>query len=56
MATIQTPNCPRCGQPPFLVLDEGRQAFCRHPTCPVLAWNPYQSTEELEAARKDINL
>jgi len=54
--TVPTPNCPHCGRPPQLLLDEGRQAFCGTPYCEVLAWNPTQTAEELEANRKDIDL
>lgn len=51
-----TPVCPRCGQPPIMVLDEGRQAFCGTEGCAVMAWNPTQTPEELEADKKEITL
>lgn len=51
-----TPNCPYCDQPPAFVLDEGRQAFCGNEECHVLAWNPTQTVEELEAHRKVVDL
>lgn len=51
-----TPNCPHCGQPPLFVFGEGTQAWCGNTDCDVLAWNPTQTTEELEAHRKEIDL
>lgn len=50
-----TPLCPRCGSVPWLLLDDGQQAFCSNDDCDVLAWNPQQSREELEASKTIID-
>jgi hypothetical protein len=51
-----TPNCPRCSQPPALLLDDGRQAFCGNTACVVLTWNPTETVAELEANMKEVEL
>jgi hypothetical protein len=52
--SVPTPNCPYCDQPPVLLLDEGRQAFCGNEDCKVLCWDTTCTADELEAGRKDI--
>lgn len=51
---MTTPNCPYCGQPPHLLLDDGRQAFCGTLSCDVVTWNPTQTAEQLEADKTVI--
>lgn len=42
-----TSPCPGCGQPPYLVLDDGRQCLCRTETCRVIMWNGTLTPDEL---------
>ena len=46
MAEILTPDCPWCGEPPYMVLGGGTQAFCGSDDCPCLTWDPSKSKAE----------
>jgi len=46
MAEILTPDCPWCGEQPFMVMGGGTQAFCGTETCPCLTWDPSKSAAE----------
>jgi len=39
--------CPRCGREAFIAFDT--QAFCNTPDCPVIAWDPRKTAEEIAA-------
>jgi len=43
---VLTPDCPLCGQPPFMMLGGGTQAFCGNDDCKTLTWNPAKSVDE----------
>lgn len=47
-------HCPRCGQPPFMALDQ--QAFCENPNCVVFCWNPQDDRETFEQQVTVIDL
>ena len=44
-ATILTPDCPLCGQPPIKMMGGGTQAFCGNDDCRLLTWDPTKSAE-----------
>jgi len=45
MAEILTPDCPQCGQSPYMVMGGGSQAFCGNRQCSTLCWNPAKSLD-----------
>ena len=51
-----TPTCPRCHQPPIMVLAGGGQAFCGTDDCPVVTWSPLQTAEEFEATAQPLQV
>lgn len=53
--TLREPDCPECGQPPFMVLDSGRQAFCPNQYCAVIMWDQTLTRRELEADRQVVD-
>jgi hypothetical protein len=53
----KTPNCPLCGQPPYMVMGGGTQAFCGNTdSCPVMTWNPMDTREEFLRTAKQIDI
>ena len=54
---ILTPCCPVCGEPPFLVMGGGTQAFCGNGDgCPVMTWDPTKSREHFLRTAKQIEI
>ncbi len=53
--TLATPNCPRCGQPPKLELDDDK-AFCGNDDCDVFCWDPNRTREQFEAEVTELRL
>ena len=52
-----TPGCPMCGEPPFLLMGGGTQAFCgTREGCPVMTWNPMDSRETFLRTAKQIEI
>lgn len=52
-----TPNCPMCGEAPFLVMGGGTQAFCGNGEgCPVMTWNPMESREHFLRTARQIEI
>jgi hypothetical protein len=41
-----TPDCPWCGEAPYMVMGGGTQAFCGSDNCPCLTWDPSKSKAE----------
>ena len=58
MAEILTPDCPQCGQSPYMVMGGGTQAFCPNRKCSTLTWNPMKSLDDnlLETNFVDLKL
>jgi hypothetical protein len=46
MPEILCPDCPLCGQPPYMVMGGGTQAFCFTDDCPVFTWDPSVSLDQ----------
>ena len=53
MAEILTPDCPWCGQPPYMVMGGGTQAFCGTDDCNCLTWDPSKSAA---ANRRNVHV
>ena len=53
MAEALTPHCPWCGQPPYMVMGGGTQAFCGTDDCNCLTWDPSKSAAE---NRRNVNV
>jgi hypothetical protein len=49
VSAAATPRCPLCGQPPRMVLDDGRQSFCGNADCMVIFWAATMTVDELMA-------
>lgn len=56
MTAIPTPDCPLCGQPPYMVMGGGTQAFCFTDDCPVLTWNPAETREHFLATAQQVQI
>jgi hypothetical protein len=56
MPELVTPTCPLCSQPPVIVLDVGRQAFCGSDDCPVLTWDMSTPLDELLTTYQSVSL
>lgn len=48
MSEIRTPDCPRCGNPPCLIMG-GVQAFCDTGDCETLCWDMRDTIAEHRA-------
>jgi len=47
MTEILCPDCPVCGETPYMVMGGGTQALCGNGEgCPVMTWDPSVSREE----------
>ena len=51
-----TPCCPRCGQPPIILLGGGRQAFCGTDDCDVFTWDTAVDAATFEANARPIEI
>ena len=51
-----TQSCPRCHEPPMMVLGAGSQAFCGNEACEVFTWNPRESVVEFEANARPVQV
>lgn len=49
-------KCPGCGEPPFLLMGGGTQAFCRTDDCPWFTWDPTKTLAEINASQQVIDL
>jgi hypothetical protein len=52
---ILIPCCPRCGEPPGIVVNP-RQAFCDTESCDVFCWDMTSDPAEFEATAVTIDL
>ncbi len=43
---LACPDCPLCGDPPFMTLAGEVQAFCGNEACEVMCWNPSKTRAE----------
>lgn len=55
MTVIREPDCPRCGQPPTLVVSPV-QAFCGNDDCDTFCWDMTKTRAENEAGVSYIDL
>lgn len=44
--SLACPDCPLCGDPPFMVLAGDVQAFCGNEACKAWTWNPSRTRAE----------
>lgn len=57
MPEAGSPCCPMCGEPPYMVMGGGTQAFCGNGEgCPVMTWNPTESRETFLRTAKQIEI
>jgi len=55
MVEIREPDCPRCGQPPGMLMCP-EQVFCTNDNCDTLTWDMTKTRAENEAAATTIDL